>query len=802
MADLKHNPDYQRRPNVHKFGGSSLKDAAHISQVVNTIRDQVKVGDFVVVSANGQVTDFLLAYIHGSQQALVHLTGYLNRLVASVLISPEKMLRKINQDLNQLSLQGQQSLHHQHEILALGELWSAQLLSAKLSEQQLPNQWLDARAFLLVDEQNQLANRAVARTQLLHASKLCSDSAAGILCHVITGFIASDLSGESITLGRNGSDYTATLIADLVQSDTVYLWTDVDGVYTADPNEIKQARPIDELTISEAQALSELGSNVLHQKTIAPILQQSTRLVINTCGSASAGTWVSRPDWSEPVNTALAAITTGGKVKTLAHKSDLVFLAVNQVNELKARQFQTQLTVSQVNNYANHFDKTQHQLSFYVEKNELFKTTQLIKSAGLQLATQLSGISLISAVGQGIRQNHQVVSKILNRSARFNVHNIHYPANDHTLCVLLPDEQAAEFLEDLHHTFFGLEPSIPIVVLGYGNIGQQFLKILKTNKDNIENKVKQSLSVVAVANSRCYQFNQQCLLHQEIELNQSNQQGELIHRLQAYAGKPLVVIDLTASEWVAKQYLGFAENGWHLISANKVAAANRDWAQSIAYKLKQNNRQWRKNTTVGAALPIQEAIRQVKASGDQIKQVSGVFSGSLSWLLGQYDGATEFMDWVKQAHKNAFTEPDPREDLSGHDVYRKALILAQELGFEPPQIHFKPVIPDEFLSGSIDDFWRNQTAINQHIKSLWQQAKQKGQQLRYLAAVNADELRVELVAVNNDHAAAGLKPGDNIFIIESHWYSDNPMVIQGPGAGREVTAAGVLTDLIAVLQSD
>jgi aspartokinase/homoserine dehydrogenase 2 len=798
MADLKRNPDYQPTPNVHKFGGSSLKDAAQISQVVNTIRNQVNVGDFVVVSANGEVTDYLLAFIHGSKQALVHLTGYVNRLVASVLNSPEELIKKIHQDLNQLSLKGQQSLRHQHQILALGELWSAQLLSAKLTEQQLPNQWLDARKFLVVDAQNQLANRAIAKNQLIHSSKLCSDSAIGPLCHIITGFIARNLSGNSITLGRNGSDYTATLIADLVQSEKVYLWTDVAGVYTADPNEIQQARSIDELTICEAQALSELGSNVLHQNTMAPILQQSTQLIINTCGSDSAGTWVKSKDLPTLQD---QKYKTEGKVKTLAHKSNLVFLSVTEINELKARQFQAQLTAAQINNYANHFDKTQHKLSFYVEKNELFKTTQLIKSAGLELATQMSGISLISAVGQGIRQNHQVISKILNRSARFNVHNIHYPANDHTLCVLLPDEQSADLLADLHHTFFGLEPSIPIVVLGYGNIGQQFLKILKANKDSIENTVKQSLSVVAVANSRCYQFNQQCLLDQDIELNQSNQQGELIHRLQAYAHKPLVVIDLTASDWVAKQYLGFAENGWHLISANKIAAANRDWAQAIAYKLKQNNRQWRKNTTVGAALPVQDAIKQVQSSGDQISQVSGVFSGSLSWLFGQYDGTTEFMDWVKQAHENAFTEPDPREDLSGQDVYRKALILAQELGFEPPQIHFKPVIPDEFLSGSIDDFWRNQTAINQHIKSLWQAAKQRGHVLRYLAAVNADELRVELVAVNNDHAAAGLKPGDNIFIIESHWYSDNPLVIQGPGAGREVTAAGVLTDLIAVLQS-
>ena len=571
MADLQLNPGCLNTPSVHKFGGSSLSDATQISKVVETIKTKVNRGDFVVVSANGQVTDYLCSFIQGKQHALLHLSEYLNQLVESVLKSPDGLLKIINADLNKLSLKTQYSYSQQHEVLALGELWSAQLLSAKLIEQQLPNNWLDARAVLVVDEQNCLANRTAAKDLLLQATELCSDATDGLLFSIITGFIASDLNGDSITLGRNGSDYTATLIADLMQSETVYLWTDVKGVYSADPNLIQQAHAIDEMTISEAQALSELGSNVLHQKTIAPILQQTTSLVINTCGSLSAGTLVSRKGVQEST---AEVVKADGRVKTLAHKSNLVFISMVQVNQLKARQFQTQLTAAQINNYANHFDKTQHVLSFYVENSDLFKTTQLIKSAGLGMETQQSAISLVSVVGENIRQNHHVITKVLNRSARFKVHNIHYPANDHTLCVLLPDQQAVELLQDLHQTFFGLEPSMPIVVLGYGNIGQQFLKILSANKAKIEKSVNQSLSVVAVANSRFYQFNEKCLLDQAIQLNQPNKKGELLQQLKMYVNKPTVIIDLTASEWVAQQYLAFAKNGWHLISANKVAAAD------------------------------------------------------------------------------------------------------------------------------------------------------------------------------------------------------------------------------------
>ncbi len=348
--------------------------------------------------------------------------------------------------------------------------------------------------------------------------------------------------------------------------------------------------------------------------------------------------------------------------------------------------------------------------------------------------------------------------------------------------------------------------AIPVIVVGYGNIGKQFIEILRANKDQINANNPQSFKLVAVANSRFYQLDVSGLFKQEIELatstlvNQDNSQGQFFNELADWEQQKGVIIDLTASESVAKKYLSFAENGWHIISANKIAAADRIYAGSIEDTLEQNNRKWLKNTTVGAALPIQQSIRQIKNSGDQIRKVSGVFSGSLSWLFSQYDGSTDFMHWVKLAHENAFTEPDPREDLSGQDVFRKALILAKEAGFDPSEVVFKPAVPEAYLAGSVNDFWNNDQAINGYMKSLWKKAISEHKQLCYLATVSADKLCVELVAVEEHHAAAALRPGDNIFIVQSDWYNENPLVIQGPGAGREVTAAGVLTDLIEVLR--
>ncbi len=799
MADLQLNTHCSSAPDVHKFGGSSLKDAAQIARVIATIEQRVNNGDFVVVSANGQVTDYLCAFTQGQNQALGDLSDYLERLVASVLQSPTDLTNKIKADLQYIQGWSDQALRSVHEVLALGELWSAQLLSAKLTELKVANKCLDARDYLVVNEQNLLVNTALASQQLLQAAHGSDADKDGATYNIITGFIARDTVGHSITLGRNGSDYTATLIAHLVQSNTVYLWTDVDGVYTADPNVIEQARGIAQLSTCEAQALSELGSNVLHPKAIAPILQQNTRLVINRCGSKTAGTLVERLDRSA---SKMNQASSKGQVKTLAHKNNLVMFHSCQVQPAAAQQLLTELAAAQVSYYASQYDKTQQTLSFLVESQALFQTTQLIKAAGLSAAKQASGISLISVVGHGIRQNQILISQVLQQSTRHAVQRIHYPDNEHSLCILLADDQAEQLLNDLHDTFFAPAAALPVVLLGHGNIGQQFIEILRANKTAIEASCGQPLSLVAVANSRFYQFSRQCLLGQEITLNQPNQQGELLQQLQMYAGQPTIIIDVTASAWVSAQYLDFAKQGWHIISANKIAAADSAYADKVEQILLENRRRWLKNTTVGAALPIQQAIKKVQQGGDRIRSVTGVFSGSLSWLFGHYDGQVEFMEWVKQAHQAAYTEPDPRADLSGQDVYRKALILARELGVEPKQIHFKPVLPAEYLQGTIDDFWQNQSAINSYIKNLWLSARQQLQRLRYLATVSATQLRVELVAVDQDHAAAGLKPGDNIFIIESDWYNDNPLVIQGPGAGREVTAAGVLTDLIEVLQSN
>ncbi len=342
------------------------------------------------------------------------------------------------------------------------------------------------------------------------------------------------------------------------------------------------------------------------------------------------------------------------------------------------------------------------------------------------------------------------------------------------------------------------DSALNVVVLGTGNIGRQFLKLLQ---DKIQfNGV---FKLVAVANSRYFQLNTDGLT--SIEPNQTavdyhdNSQGQLFHELEVLLGVPTVVIDLTASEAVAEHYLRFAQNGWHIISANKIAAANHDYAGLIESALKLNQARWLKNTTVGAALPVQDAIKKIIQSGDQLRQVSGVFSGSISWLLTQYNGQNGFSEWIRKAQQHGLTEPDPRADLSGLDVFRKAQILARTCGFEPAEINFQAVLPQQYLKGDINDFWQRQDAIDRYLLDRWHAAQEAGMKLSYLAEVSAKRIRIELTEIDDSHAAAYLKAGDNVYVIESDFYHSNPLVIQGPGAGIEVTAAGVFNDLVELI---
>lgn len=783
-------------PHIHKFGGSSLKNKGCLISVLDVIKARCHSGDYIVVSANGKVTNLLFAVVNHNaceqwSSVFNEVKKYITELVTEVLDNPQKLLKIITDDLKKIEKLCQQDTVNINDIVAYGELWSAQLLHHFLKQSDVDSQWIDARKIFTIDQNGHHIDRQYAISQLgIHG-----DHKSGL--NIFTGYIASNCEGGTATFGRNGSDYSATLLAKLLKAPCVNFWTDVDGVYSADPNLVASAKKIDELSFCEAQALSELGSNVLHQKTMSPIIDQSVNISINCGPSHSTGTSISRHS------------DVKQQVKTIASKKNLVGLCIDGISELETHKLQAVLKKAQIYSYANRYDKTTLVFHFYVEHEDSFNAIKLSQDCDHEVYQRHKNVALISVVGQDIRQNHKIITTILSRSSVFDVVEIFYPANSHTLSLVITEEQSSQLLNDLHQTFFELEAPVPIVVLGYGNIGQQFLKILGQNKTSIENKINRPLALAAVANSRYFVLEQdqkKCLLssfHENgLDLSQGhdNQGNAIVDALKIYQGHDVIIVDLTASEQVALLYEQFAKNHWHIISANKFAAAERFLADNIETQQKTYQGKWLKNTTVGAGLPVQTTIDKLQESGDVIRKLSGIFSGSLSWLFGQFDGSVPFSALLREAQSQAFTEPDPREDLSGQDVFRKVRIMARALGFVDAQEEFEPAIPHRFLQGDLSDFWNKIDDLDAHYGLLYNNALISSGVLRYVAELTPQKLTIKLQVFDKDSPYAHLNPCDNIFIIHSEYYDKNPLILRGPGAGKEVTAAGVLNDLIEVLK--
>lgn len=346
-------------------------------------------------------------------------------------------------------------------------------------------------------------------------------------------------------------------------------------------------------------------------------------------------------------------------------------------------------------------------------------------------------------------------------------------------------------------------PKLQVIVVGTGNVGSEFLTRFRAQQQRFAGQIV--LQLAGIVNSRhallATNLAADRWQHDFNQTGKSYAAADLVAYLQNLAG-PKVVVDITPSQSFARQYPAFIQAGCHVISANKQGVTLPDTEyQMLCQQFQQQKLCWLSNTTVGAGLPVQRIIRELLQSGDQIQRISGVFSGTLSWLLCQYDGSKPFSEYVLEAQQLGYTEPDPRDDLSGKDVQRKLLVLARELGLklDLADIRLSPLLPAELAKGEWQDFWLQRELLDRQMLALYQQAKANQQVLRYAASLSLQagkiKAEVSLQAVALDAPLAALAPCDNIFVLESNWYHENPLVLKGPGAGSIVTAGGLHADL-------
>ena len=804
---------------VHKFGGSSLATGKCILRVLDIIRQNCQLNDVVVVSANGKTTDRLFALYSlvekqilektiaelqtleksksnedAVAEAIADLAQEQAELIAELLNSynAKKITALLGKDIEQLTRWlGGDIVKARNDILALGEVWSARLLSALLNEKVCPSNHIDARDFLVIDNEiNCVVDNKIS------AATLSKKRKQGKLA-VITGYISKDSLGNSCTLGRNGSDYSATIIASLVAAKNVTLWTDVDGIYSADPRVVPNARKLHRLPNGVAKELGRLGNPVLHENTLLPLINPDSEHHTHLHVASSFD--------AEIIGTEI------GKFGQIAKQE----LSVTYLNDLILAQSSSLIGDNGLIIKAEFspicIDAQNGIMVIKQEQQKLL--SQRLASCDTDIT--FKPVSIIAIVGHKVAERGDIKARFKRSLKRSKSLQFVSGENNHSVIAILPAHCSIELLNTVHHSVTKDARHIGLVVAGIGNIGERFLALLPEQLNKIyalENLHLVGLlsSTKALINNDGIDTNHATSLFNQDAKAYDNEQ--LLSWLTNNPYDELIVVDITASEEFSLLYEQMFALGIHVIGANKWAASS---ATSHYNKLintaDSHNSLWLGNTTVGAGLPINYAINDLRKSGDTITEIAGIFSGTLSWLFETYDGSCKFSELLLSALEQGITEPDPREDLSGRDVQRKLLILARKAGFELSldDIYCQNLVPDALQTLSIKDFLLRASELDDYFSNAMSKANNLGSCIRYVARLKCNEsvegknkitAKVSLEVLPTSDAFANLTPGDNIFQVASHWYQDNPLIIRGPGAGRDVTAGGLHSDLVKVCQ--
>ena len=835
---------------VHKFGGSSLATPQCIDRVVDIIRQHCQLNDVVVVSANGNTTDHLfnlvaiatdvnnadrhvgksaesstgknaekntgknlekVAINNTEEKALGHPLGHVldsenklteaiqaleteqNTLIQALLNqqNAQQLTKTLTQDIQQLThWLTENILTRKNDILAFGELWSARLLSAILSERVCPSNMIDARDFLVVaNEQTSTVDSAISAVQLRQQKQF------GKLA-VITGYICKDSNGNTCTLGRNGSDYSATIIASLVEALNVTLWTDVDGIYSADPRVVPLARKLHRLPNGVAKELGRLGNPVLHEKTLLPLVNIDTNHYTHLHVASSFAAEVPG--------------TEIGKFGQIA-KQELSVTYLNDVLLAQSSSFKHEALDVAIKEFSPIcFDEKRGFI--VIRQDQQQAVSHWLASHDTEVT--FKPVAIIATVGHKVAKRGDIKARFkrsLNSSQPLYLLN---SENSHSIIAVLSEPCTSELVNNIHHDMTKDARNIGLVVAGLGNIGQRFLTLLPKQLRRVsalENTHLVGLlsSTKALINNDGIDPNHAYERFEQQSENYDHQQ--LLTWLTNHPYDELVVVDITPSEEFSLLYEQFFEQGIHVIGANKWAASSpTSHYNKLLTTAQKHHSLWLGNAIVGAGLPVNYAIEDLRNSGDDINEIAGIFSGTLSWLFESYDGSVPFSTMLLDALAEGITEPDPREDLSGRDVQRKLLILARIAGFtlSLDDIDCQNLVPETLQTLSKEAFLQRADELDDYFAHQLNSAKSQNACIRYIARFVFDKnaptqkikAQVSLEVLPINHAFAQLTPGDNIFQISSHWYHSNPLIICGPGAGRDVTAGGLHSDLVNICQ--
>jgi aspartokinase/homoserine dehydrogenase 1 len=809
---------------VHKFGGSSVADADCFRRVATILESIPGKRLAVVLSACRGVTDALLRLItlaerqsDGYKAEIAELRAR-HGAIAAELLEPasawtylegfDRDCRDLDAVLQAVKLTRAAAREVSDLVAGFGELWSTRLFQKFFEERAQrpgPVLWIDARR-VLIAEWEPLGPAILWQESRANLEALVPEDFTGTL--IITGFVASDRRGVQITIGRNGSDFSASIFGKLFGAAEIHIWTDVDGVLSADPRRVPDARVIDSLSYNEAMELAYFGAKVIHPQTMAPAVGDAIPVWIrNTFAPQKAGTLIcAHPTSALPVK----GITSIDRVALVNLEGTGMIGVPGTAHRLFGALREESISVTLISQ-----GSSEHSICCAIPQQQAERALAVLRQAfarelldgQIQRVDIDPDLAILAVVGDGMAGTPGIAAKVFGAlgTSGVNVRAIAQGASERNISVVVEGRDTTRALRAVHAGLYLSAHTLSIGLIGPGSVGRAFLAQLASQSERLRTEAHLDLRLRGVMGSHRMLFGEPSVALEgwNAQLEKAGTAADLgafLEHVRVDYLPHTVLVDCTASEQVAAHYPQWLAAGIHIVTPNKKAnSGTLEFYRRLQQARRSGASHYLYEATVGAGLPVVHTLRDLRQTGDEVTSVEGIFSGTLAYLFNVYDGHRNFSEIVREARQRGYTEPDPRDDLSGTDVARKLIILGREMGLELEltDVKVESLVPAELRSGSIEEYMTRLPQYDSMMRGRLDAARARGKVLRYIGRLTAaGEASVGLTELPEDHAFGNIALTDNVVRFATRRYCDNPLIVQGPGAGPEVTAGGVFADLL------
>ncbi len=811
---------------VLKFGGSSVGTPQRIKSIISILKDYQKQREkfTVVFSAFSGVTDSLIEMADkaakGDKSYQTSFKAFTKRhLTAAKNLLPRTKEKYVTEEikemhgnlknlLNGIYLVREASPRTMDYVLSFGERSSAFIIANALTAAGIKSDFLDARDVITTNKNFGAAKVDLATTY----DKIKKHYASKKSVQIVTGFIGSDKGGLTTTLGRGGSDYTAALLGAGLNASAIEIWTDVDGVLTTDPRKVKSAFTIPTMTYGEAMEMSHFGAKVIYPPTIQPAYEKNIPIYIkNTFNPSFKGTYISHQ-----------ADESGPAVKGISSISNVALLTLSGsglfgVPGIAGRLFNS-LAQANINIILITQGSSENSISFAIQPKVAKQAKRVVeKEFKNEMQSNLVNpvkveehLTVVAIIGENMRFQPGIAGRMFRALGKNGVNAVAIAqgSSELNISVVINSEDESKTLNALHEAFFLSDTKVlHLFMIGVGLIGGTLIKQIQEQRKHLKSKRSLEIKVVGLSNSKKMLFDEKGIelknwKEQLLASKERTSFNGFIDTMKEMNLSNTIFIDNTANKKIANHYHEILDNSISISTPNKVATSSSYLQyQDLKRIAEKRGVYFMYETNVGAGLPVISTLNDLMTSGDRILKIEGILSGSLSFIFNSFTEGTKFSDIVKEARNRGYTEPDPREDLSGLDVRRKIIILARETGLalEPDDVKIQNILPQACVDAkTVPQLMKELEKADDHFEAMRAKAAKKGKVLRMIAKLEKGKASIALEGVDETHPFYSLNGSDNMIVFTTERYKERPLVVRGPGAGAEVTAAGVFAEIIKI----